>query len=133
MHYIISFESRSFDLVNEIQNPINPIHGKSIGDLLYPQLTEAGAEVSEIDAEDWGWYYDVSFKGQTYMVGFVGLPEDNPSEAPELIIQIEKLRSFIEKITSKNTMDEKDHLLVLIQKLAENIGDITNFNVRKNA
>jgi len=133
MHYIISFESRSFDLVNEIQNPINPIHGKSIGDWLYPQLTEAGAEVSEIDAEDWGWYYDVSFKGQTYMVGFVGLPEDNPSEAPELIIQIEKLRSFIEKITSKNTMDEKDHLLVLIQKLAENIGDITNFNVRKNA
>ena len=88
-----------------------------------PLLTENGIEVSKIDAEDWGWYLHATFNGRKYLVGFVALPDTERKEDPELIIQIDNNRSFMECLTFKNKMTKNDDLLRLVHQLVRKVED----------
>ena len=132
MHYVISFETRLFDLDKEDENPINPIKGKSVGEWMANLLKNDGIEVTEVDAEDWGWYSYATCQGSKYLVGFIGLPSESKDETPEIMIQIDKSRSFFESISGKNKMTEKDPLLLKVQGYINGIHDVASVKVLKN-
>ena len=88
MHYIVIFESDHFDLAGEDPNPINPNHGQSVGLWMAPLLESRGLEVSEVLAEDWGWYLGATLGDRGYLVGFAGHPAEEPGGASELIVQV---------------------------------------------
>ncbi len=133
MHYVISFETNQFDFDTEEENPINPIKGKSVGVWITNLLKNDGVVVTEVDAEDWGWYSYATYHGNKYLVGFIGLLSELKNEAPEIIVQIDKSRSFIETILGKNKMTKSDPLLSLVQGHIYSIPDITKINVVSNA
>lgn len=132
MHYVISFESNQFDLDSEDENPINPIKGKSVGEWMTKLFENDGVEVTEVDAEDWGWYSYATYQENKYLIGFIGLPAESKNEAPEIIVQVDKSRSFFESILGKNKMSENDPLLPIIQGYINSIQDIANIEIMKN-
>lgn len=132
MHYIIRFWSAQFDLAGEMPNPINPIPGLSIGLWLSPLLAKKGIKVTKIHAEDWGWYHYAIRNDRTYLVGYVGFPDEGDGAEAELLIQIDKRRSFMEIVTFKNRMDENDALVKLVHDLVGGIGDVRNIDVSKD-
>ena len=129
MPYTITFESKRFDLSKEKENPIKPVRGISIGEWLAPVLTADGVEVTEIDAKDSGWDLYATLADRRYLVGFVGLPATDDDEAPELIISIDKQRSFIEQLSLKGKMDADDPLLVKICGIVEDQTDFSDVEV----
>ena len=133
MHYVISFESKVFDLESEEENPINPIKGKSVGEWMAARLDKAGVLVTEVDAEDWGWYVYATYQGNDYLVGFIGLQSESADESPEIIVQVDKKRSLIEWILRKNRMTEDDSFLDLVQSQIRSLPDVTNVEVTKSA
>ncbi len=133
MHYVISFESKQFDLENEERNPINPIKGKSVGEWLGNLLREEGANVSDLDAEDWGWYSYAIYRGNKYLIGFIAHPGKVENEAPEIIIQVDKRRSLFDKVLGKNKLTHSDPLLSTIERHIKGIEDVANIELLQNA
>ena len=131
MHYIVIFESDHFDLAGEDPNPINPNHGQSVGLWMAPLLESRGLEVSEVLAEDWGWYLGATLGDRGYLVGFAGHPAEETGGASELIVQVGKHRSFWERITGKEKMDESDEVLALVVELVRSLDDATNIEIQK--
>ena len=93
-YYIITLESNKFDISQERKNPINPICDVSLGEWLSLLLKQKNIDVTDIDAEDWGWYVYVTFNDKKYLVGFIAIPNEKDSGNAELIIQVTKKRSF---------------------------------------
>ena len=133
MAYLITFDSNYFDLENEKPNPINPIHGHSLGLWLTKQLKEKSIDTTDVDAEDWGWYIDVSLDNNKYLVGFIAHPAESESEVPELMVQIHKQRSFKEVITFKGKMDSSDKLLNIISEIINNFDSAKNIDIQHSA
>ena len=105
MAHVIRFTTTMFDISKERPNPINPIPGESL--LLWlreragPDLT-----VSEPDAEDWGWYSYVKWKGRSYLLGSSASEDDDGDR--EWILQIDKHRSVSEKLLGRAKMSVDD-------------------------
>jgi len=57
MKEALYFKTSLFDLSKEIENPINPIYGISLLNWLRKELKDT-IEITEPEAEDWGWYSD---------------------------------------------------------------------------
>jgi len=132
MHYVISFESEKFDLDNEEENSINPIKGKSVGEWMKNLLKQDGVQVTKVYAEDWGWYIYATYQENKYLVGFIGIPSESTDMAAEIIVQVNKNRSFIESILGKNKLTENDIFLGIIQRHVTNLKDVTNIEINKN-
>lgn len=114
MHPVIHFRSRQFDVSLEPGNPINPIRGSSLLDWLRSRLP-ANVEMSAPMAEDWGWYCDVDWHGRHYMVG--ACANEEPDGNHEWVLQIDKLRSFREKLFGREKMTVDDPCLACLKNL----------------
>lgn len=116
MARVIRFTTSKFDVSTERPNPINPIPGES---LLLWLRSQAPPEVdlSEPDAEDWGWYSSVDWKGRPYMLGSSASEEEGGQR--EWILQIDKHRSVKEKLLGREKMSEDDECARYFQRLLE--------------
>lgn len=121
MIYAISFNSDKFDLKNEIENTINPIKGKSVGEWLNPLLEDNNILTSSIEEEDWGWYSYATLNDQKYLVGYIAIPEDSNGNFAEVIIQIQKERKFFEQMLGRNQLSKDDPLVKIISAIVKNI------------
>lgn len=124
MHFAISFKSAMFDVSKENENPINPIYGESLLIWLKDQLS-GGYDISSPDAEDWGWYSYVNCDGRQYILGASSYFEevDDPKAELEWILQIDKQRSFKEKLLGREKMTKSDPCLQLLKiKLESEVG-----------
>ena len=116
MARVIRFTTSKFDVSKERPNPINPIPGESL--LLWlrsqalPELS-----MSEPDAEDWGWYSSVEWKGRLYMIGSSASEEEGGER--EWILQIDKHRSVKEKLFGNEKMSKDDECAQYFQRLLE--------------
>ena len=116
MHYMIRFKSSNFDVTQEDENPINPIYGQSL--LAWAREKLAGElELEEPDAEDWGWYTYTSFNGRSYMLG--ASAELDEGKSYEWVFQVDKHRSFKEKLFGKEKMSASDECLLFFKSLFE--------------
>ncbi|WP_018693710.1 hypothetical protein [Algicola sagamiensis] len=96
MPITFSFQTSAFDVSQEPENPINPIYGKSLLDWLKESL-EGTVALIEPDAEDWGWYSELSWEGESYLIGAIAYFEkgDDPKESIDWIFHVEKHHLFL--------------------------------------
>ncbi len=126
MSQAIHFKTSMFDVSKEIENPINPIYGISL--LVWLKSKLAGKlEITEPDAEDWGWYSELEFEGNNYLIGACAYFEegDSPKDEIEWVFQVDKYRSIKEKLFGKNKMSASDNCFVFFKTLLE---ENPNFN-----
>ena len=133
MHYAISFETEIFDLESEKINSINPIKGYSVGNWFKPHLESAKITVSEIDEEDWGWYSIAKYKDGSYLIGFIALPDEKGIEPPEIIVQVDRVRSFWKKLLGKDTIQASDEICKIIKKIIDDCKDFNKIEVVNGA
>jgi len=114
---MIRFVTNKFDVSKETENPINPIYGESLLNWLQKRL-KGKKEITEPDAEDWGWYSFMEWEGRSYMLGSSASEEENGDR--EWILQIDKQRSFKEKLFGKEKMTESDPCLLFFKSIFEN-------------
>lgn len=130
MNQSIHFKTSMFDVSKEKENPINPIYGLSLLEWLRKEL---GGQplISEPDAEDWGWYSELEYKGNNYVIGSCALFEqgDDPAAELEWVFQVDKHRSFKEKLFGKNKMSKSDCCFVFFKEIFENHPNILDVHV----
>jgi hypothetical protein len=118
MNQVIRFRSKELDLSVEPTNPINAIPGAVV--LQWLQAQPELAQLSEPSPEDWGWYSHLDHAGRTYMVGACIYPE--PSGEHECLIQFEKHRTMLERISGRAKIEAHDpvvaSVLSAVQRLA---------------
>jgi hypothetical protein len=116
MARVIRFMTAKFDVSKERPNPFNPIPGESL--LLWLQEQAHGrVEVPEPSTEDWGWYTFVDWKGRFYMLGSSAMDEEEGER--EWVLQIEKQRSFKERLLGRAKMAEDDECAAYFQMLLQ--------------
>ena len=130
MNKVIYFKTSLFDVSKEKENPINPIYGITLLEWLKETL-KGKIEITEPDAEDWGWYSELEFKGNNYLIGSSAYFEkgDNPKDELEWVFQVDKYRSFKEKLFGKNKMTETDNCFLFFKEMFENHPDIKDIQV----
>ena len=126
MTRVVRFTTAKFDVSKERPNPINPIPGESLLLWLRDQA-RPGVAVSEPDAEDWGWYSHVEWKGRKYMLGSSASDEEGGER--EWILQIERHRSVAEKILGRAKMDKDDECAAYFQRLLEDEASFKRLSV----
>jgi hypothetical protein len=125
MAHLISFTTARFDVRRETPNPINPIFGQAVLQWIGASLAGAGYEVSEPDAEDWGWYISAAGPAGVYMVGASGEPESEETPEVQWMVQVHKKRSFQETITGRNKLAPDDALTSTLAELVRGQMDFT--------
>ncbi|MES9833575.1 MAG: hypothetical protein ABW139_15170 [Candidatus Thiodiazotropha sp. DIVDIV] len=130
MNQVIHFKTSMFDVTKERRNPINPIYGLSLLEWLREEL-KGQLEISEPDAEDWGWYSELEYEGSKYLIGACAYFEegDAPTTEIEWVFQVDKYRSFKEKLFGKNKMSELDSCFVFFKELFEKYSSIKDVEV----
>lgn len=117
MAHLVTFRTAKFDPKAEPANPINHIAGHAVLSWLTASLRGTGYTCGEPDAEDWGWYVDVTGPGATYLLGASG--EDDPSDhgTIEWTVQIHRQRAFADKLLGRNAHLADDALTALVEKI----------------
>lgn len=121
---VLRFRTARFDTTRERPNPTNPIFGESL--LLWLRARLAPAHpMPAPEPEDWGWYSDLTWDGRAYLIG---ASSEGPEEDGlcEWVLQVEKKRSAMEKLTGRAKMDAADpclrHLHALLAAEADVAG-----------
>jgi hypothetical protein len=116
MARVIRFTTSKFDVSQERANPINPIPGESLLLWLKSQA-EPKAEVSEPEPEDWGWYAFAEWNGRQYMLGSSASEAEDGNR--EWVLQVEKQRSFRERMLGREKMGQSDECVSFFKGLLE--------------
>ena len=130
MNQAIHFKTSMFDVSKEKKNPINPIYGISLLEWLREEL-EGKLEITEPDAEDWGWYSELEYQGNRYLIGACAQFEegDDPTTELEWVFQVDKHRSFKEKLLGKSKMTVADGCFIYFKELFGNHPSINEVEV----
>ncbi|KID56534.1 hypothetical protein JF50_11355 [Pseudoalteromonas luteoviolacea] len=120
MHITISFKTSMFDISTENKNPINPIYGESLLKWLKQEL-DSEFEITEPNAEDWGWYCYITWNTWQYMLGASTYFEegDDPKSELEWIFQIDKPRSLKEKLLGREKISIADNCVLFFKSKFE--------------
>ena len=125
MHCILRFQTDKFDVTKERENPINPIYGESL--LLWLRdKVKSQFDIPVPEAEDWGWYSQVNWKGRSYMLGASAEDESGQYEWVFLIV---KHRTLMEKIFGKEKMTSTDECVLFFRQLLEQEPAFRNLSV----
>lgn len=118
MKQVIEFKTSMFDVSKEEENPINPIYGLSLLEWLRIKL-EGKIDITEPDAEDWGWSSELEYEDKSYLIGACAFYEqnDDPTSEIEWIFQVNKYRSLKEKLLGQNKMTVSDSCLQFFKEL----------------
>ena len=130
MNHVISFKTSKFDVTKEPENPINPIFGKSLLDWLKTKLSSE-LNLTEPDAEDWGWYSTLKWEGREYLIGAIAYFEegDDPNSEIEWIFQLDKARTLIEKLLGKERLTIEDQCFKYLKSVLESEPSFKELNV----
>ena len=114
MTVVVRFNTKMFDVSRERPNPINPIAGESLLIWLKDKLG-SDHEVTEPDAEDWGWYSHINWAGTNYMLGSsASEPEDGERE---WVLQIVRSKSLKERLLGRGNATTTDPCVTSIIKV----------------
>jgi len=114
MTVVVRFNTKMFDVSRERPNPINPIAGESLLIWLRDRLRPT-YQVSEPDAEDWGWYSHIEWAGTNYMLGSSASEPDDDER--EWVLQIVRSKSLKERLLGRGNATPSDPCVTHIVKL----------------
>ncbi len=105
MNKAIHFKTSMLDISKEKENPIKRIYGVSLLEWLREKL-KGKIEITEPDAEDWGWFSELEYDGNSYLIGACAFFKegDDPSSEIEWVFQVHKYRRWKEKLLGQNKM-----------------------------
>ena len=132
MAHLISFTSSKFEAATEPSNPINPIAGHALLTWLREELLLLGWKISAPDAEDWGWYISATKGDAKYLVGASG-EMDGEALPTDWIVQIDKHRTLLEKLTGKNKLSGDERLTRDIEAIVRKGANPSKIEVDKSA
>jgi hypothetical protein len=132
MAHLIYFTTTKFNGAKEPPNPINPIAGHRLLNWLREELGKIGWEVTEPDAEDWGWYVYARKDDADYLVGASGEMEGDTLPT-DWIVQIHKRRTFIQKLTGKNKLSGDDSLTGEIENIVRRDANVAKVEVDRDS
>jgi hypothetical protein len=115
MAHVIRLTTDKFDVSKERPNPNSQIAGESLLVWLR-EKAKPRAQLTEPDAEDWGWYSHVDWNGRQYLLGASASDDDG---GREWILQIEKQRSIKERILGREAMTADDECAKFFRGLLE--------------
>jgi hypothetical protein len=127
MEPAIHFHTRLFDVSLEPENPINPIRCHSLLEWLRERVP-AQLDMTDPDAEDWGWYAHVNWEGRTYMVGAAANESEDGNH--EWVLSLTKHRSLKERVLGKARMLGDDPCLVFFRRLIAGEPDFQQVSVQ---
>lgn len=118
MNQAIHFKTSMFDVSREMENPINPIYGLSLLEWLRNEL-KGKLDLTVPSAEDWGWYSELTYDGNRYLIGSCAYfnEGDDPSQELEWVFQVDKCRSFKEKLFGQNKMNRSDSCFLFFKEV----------------
>ena len=99
----------------EPANPINPIPGHAALTWLRGELQRHGYEVTEPDAEDWGWYVDVRRGDDRWLVGASGVRD--AGDVHDWTFQVKKHRTLLQALLGRERTRKSDPLFGLVHEL----------------
>lgn len=129
MAHLITFRTARFDPKAEPANPINPIAGHAVLVWLLEAVRAAGYEGGKPDAEDWGWYVDVTGPDATYLLGASGQRDDGDPDPIDWTIQIHRHRSLTDKLFGRNPHAADDPFTDLVERVVRAEPDFANVEV----
>lgn len=132
MAHLASFVSAKFDVSKETPNPINPIAGESVLIWLQQKLTQAGYYCDLPESEDWGWYTYAGRDSAEYLIGAsadVDISAYSPETDVDWIVQLHKMRSFKDKLFSRNKLKRDDALFNCIVEILRADGEMKQVTV----
>ena len=129
MHIAISFKTSMFDVSKENKNPVNPVYGESLLKWLKQELSSE-FEITEPDAEDWGWYSYMTWNNRQYMLGASTYFEegDDPKSELEWVFQIDKHRSLKEKLLGREKISTADDCVLFFKSKFEAQPDMNSIS-----
>jgi hypothetical protein len=88
-------------------------------------------ELAEPDAEDCGWYSELTWEGRKYLIGSVALWQqgDDPKGEIEWVFHVDKSRSLKEKLFGREKMTTGDSCFQFFKSIFENEPQITNIDI----
>jgi hypothetical protein len=92
----------------------------------------AGFECGEPDAEDWGWYLDVAGHDATYLLGASGESEEGGDAFIDWTIQINRHRSFTDKLRGRNVQAADDPLTAVVERVVRGEPAFVNVEVDRS-
>ncbi|TWO82389.1 hypothetical protein AYI75_21085 [Shewanella algae] len=121
MNKAIYFKTSVFDPTKEEPNPINPIYGSSLINWIKDKLSGI-YDIEEAMPEDWGWYSYIKFNGRDYLIGSIAYFEEGDIFQGEIewAFQVDKIRTFKEKLLAKEKMHDQDACFVFFHELFKN-------------
>lgn len=130
MNYLIEFKSNRFNPSTEPENPINPIRGMSLLKWLKAYLEPKGIELTEPDAEDWGWYSYCEWQGQTYLVGAIAFERKREDDPVDWMLQVDKERTALAplQIIRQKSVLYFQFVFVFFDEFADIIRHVENFD-----
>ena len=72
-------------------------------------------QLHEPDTEDWGWYTTINWRGRSYLLGASASESD--SSDYEWVFQVDKHRTFTEKLLGKAKMAKNDECLLFFKSV----------------
>lgn len=145
MALLISFKTNRFDVTKETPNEINAYAGEGLLKWLRFELAKHQYTSTEPDTEDWGWYIDVSGPDASYLVGATAEVEYGPEDEDDALsydvagdaildwtVQIDKHRTFIDKLFGKNKMVVDDGLCAVIEGILRNDVSLQELSVTRS-
>jgi len=114
MNKAIHFKTSMFDVSQERKNPINPIYGISLLLWLIEELKDK-VIITEPDAEDCGWYSELEWDGNNYLICSAAFFEEGYDLKAEVewVFLVDKYRSIKERLFGKlNDYGLKVHKLL---------------------
>lgn len=113
MDQVIRFKTSLFNISAEREHPFNPIFGESFLKWLKEKHLK-DLQISEIDAEDWGWYTLTSYKGQKFLIGASFTVDEG-----EWTVLVEKSRSLKDQLFGRKKTETDDECFLLIKSLID--------------
>jgi hypothetical protein len=131
MSQTLVFKTTYFDISKERKNPINPIYGLSLLEWLRTEF-KGKIEISEPEAEDWGWYSELNYEGFRYQIGSHCEFEtgDAPHQAQTWVFQVVKHRSLTDKILGRNKQEATDACFLFFKAQFENTPSFKDVQTR---
>jgi hypothetical protein len=102
---------------------INPCcFGEDLAAWLRIKLADRVATVGPPGQEDWGWYLQVKYDRDSYLLGMSGYAEENSANADdgEWRIVVKKNRSIWQWMSGKGQITVQDGMFALIQTILRN-------------
>ena len=132
MRHDILFETSRFNVTDPKEHFINPCcFGEDAAAWLRGELIEKGFTVGSPGQEDWGWYLQAGYVGNSYFLGFGGYLQEEAAarNMGEWRVMIEKRRSVWDRLRNRNKMSEDEPIVAIVENILR--AEIDFHNVRR--